>query len=152
VVEARRNSGALITARLAAEMGKEVYAVPGGVNDPRSRGCHALLKDGAKLVESIEDIVSELGPLAESVDLGETQDEYVPAANLEGLTDAQRKVYAALDDAPKTVDEVSASSGVGTPAALAALLILEMAALVKQLPGKRFVRRMARTGGSSKPD
>ncbi len=69
VVEARQASGALITARWAMEMGKEVYAVPGQINDPRSRGCHALLKDGAKLVESIEDIVEELGPLADSIDL-----------------------------------------------------------------------------------
>ena len=142
VVEARRTSGALITARWAMEMGKEVYAVPGQINDPRSRGCHALLKDGAKLVESVEDIVEELGPLAESIDLraGDETEQYAPSPRAQNLSEVEKKVYAAVGASPLTADEVGASSQTNAAGTLAALLGLEIAGLVKQLPGKRFVR------------
>jgi DNA processing protein len=153
VVEARRNSGALITARWAMETGKEVYAVPGQINDPRSRGCHALLKDGAKLVESIEDIVEELGPLAQSIELParEGEEAYLSRGNLAGLTESERKAYAAVGHAPVTVDEVSAAGQLGVSRTLASLLVLEMRGLVKQLPGKRFVRTSSSAEAGSHP-
>jgi DNA processing protein len=142
VVEARQTSGALITARWAMEMGKEVYAVPGQINDPRSRGCHALLKDGAKLVESVEDIVEELGPLAESIDLrsDDLTPTHVSEARTRNLSETEKKVYEAVGTSPLTPDEVSAAAKTSAAATLAALLGLEIAGLVKQLPGKRFVR------------
>jgi len=119
-------------------MGKEVFAVPGRVDDPRSRGCHALIQDGAKLVEDVEDIIEEFGPLAEVL---KPPAEVPEAAAPKGLTGEQRRVFDAVERSPRTVDEIARHAGLDVAPTLAALLTLEIRGLVRQLPGKRFVRR-----------
>jgi DNA processing protein len=143
VIEARANSGALITARWAMETGKEVFAVPGPVTDPRNRGSHALIRDGAKLVESLDDIMDELGPLAESLtgDPKAKKEVSESTGAPSSLSGDKERVFAAVGHTPLSADEISTLAQIGIATTLGALLALEIQGLVKQLPGKRFVRR-----------
>ena len=138
VVEAGRASGALITARWAAEQGREVFAVPGPVDRPGFAGCHRLIKDGAKLVENVEDILAELGPLARSVPT--PQGEIVQDPRLLALSEGEQRVLSVLDSEARSVDEVIGRAGLPTSAVSAVLFSLELKHLVVQLAGKRFVR------------
>jgi DNA processing protein len=139
VVEANLTSGALITANMAANYGRQVFAIPGRIDSPRSKGCHDLIKNGAKLCESAGDILSEF--------------EYLfPAANRPGPEEAQsrlatmtlseneQKALAALCESEKHMDEIIRETGLGAAPTSVALLSLEMKRLAKQLPGKLFVR------------
>ena len=138
VVEAAVRSGSLITAKWALEQGREVFAVPGPIDSPYSRGPHHLIKDGAKLVESPRDVIEELGPLSEVVtteDGDEIGDPRVLALNTQ-----EAKVFAAASAAPKTIDEITREADVPPAAAASTLMILEVKGLVKQLSGKRFVK------------
>jgi DNA processing protein len=139
VIEANLTSGALITANFATEYGRQVFAVPGRIDSPRSKGCHELIKNGAKLCESAEDILSEfeyLFPARQRPALsGETTT--LPALELPGN---EQKVFATLSQEESSIDEVIHRSGLPTSAVSVALLALEMKRLVKQLPGKLFVR------------
>lgn len=138
VIEAPTKSGALITARLAGEMGREVFAVPGNVTSPVSRGCHALLRDGATLVETAEDIVEGLGIMLEAVP------EREPAAErerkLDDLPADQREVLGALSHQPRNIDDVAADCQMPVPQVSSALMLLEVKGLVKRFPGNQFVR------------
>jgi len=138
VVEAGRTSGALITARWAAEQGREVFAVPGPVDRPGFAGCHRLIKDGAKLVETVEDILEELGPLAKAV--ATPQGEEVQDPRLLALSEGEQRVLSVLDSEPRSVDDVIGRVGLPTSAVSAALFSLELKHLAVQLVGKRFVR------------
>lgn len=130
VVEAARQSGSLITARLAAEAGREVFAIPGSIHSPQSKGCHALIKQGAKLVESAEDILVELGWEA-----------VVNPAALPAVREAETDpVLVALGRDPCDLDTLAARSGLTAEALLAQLFSLEMAGRVAQLPGGRYQR------------
>jgi len=139
VVEANLTSGALITANFAVEYGRQVFAVPGRIDSPRSKGCHELIKKGAKLCESAEDILSEFEYLFPASNrppsAGETG--VLPAIE---LSENEQKVYDALDHEESSIDEVIRSSHLPSSAVSVALLSLEMKRLVKQLPGKLFVR------------
>ncbi len=140
VVEADMNSGALITANFATEYGRQVFAVPGRIDSPRSKGCHDLIKKGAKLCESAEDILSEFEYLFPASNRppspGDTG--VLPALT---LSENEQKVYDALNDADESsIDEVIRRSGLPSSAVSVALLGLEMKRVVKQLPGKLFVR------------
>ncbi|HBQ38010.1 MAG TPA: DNA-protecting protein DprA [Candidatus Omnitrophica bacterium] len=136
IVEAAHRSGALITADCALEQGREVFAVPGKVDSITSHGTHHLLKQGARLVTSVEDIVEELG-LAATV---ETVSSRSPATRAEGVTDEEWTLMHHLRaDEPCDVDTLTAKTGWTASACTSTLLGLELRHLVKQLPGKRFV-------------
>jgi DNA processing protein len=141
VVEAARSSGALITARLAAEQNREVFAVPGSVQSFKSTGPHALIKQGAKLVENAQDVVAELGHFlagaAVSANAGVASTP-PPGGPRLALTPAEAEVLRALDAYPRHIDELVRRLGSDAGQTAATLLQLELKGLVTQLPGKRF--------------
>jgi DNA processing protein len=139
VVEAGLTSGALITANFATEYGRQVFAVPGRIDSPRSKGCHELIKKGAKLCEGAEDILSEFEYLFPSSNRPPAPNEtgVLPALT---LSENEQKVYDALSREETSIDEVIRQSGLPTSAVSVALLSLEMKRVIRQLPGKLFVR------------
>ena len=138
VVEASKRSGALITARHAMEQGRDVFAVPGRVDSRTSQGCHALIRDGAKLVETADDILEELGPLVEATSLDNGQAVRHPAELL--LNELEQQVLAAIDSEPTVIDQVIFTSGLPAPNVLATLSILEMRRLVRRVSGNYVAR------------
>lgn len=140
VVEANLTSGALITANFATEYGRQVFAVPGRIDSPRSKGCHDLIKKGAKLCEGAEDILSEFEYLFPGSNRPPSPGETGLLPTLE-LSESEQKVYDALKaDDEITIDEVIRTSGLPSSTVSVALLGLEMKRVVRQLPGKLFVR------------
>ena len=139
VVEADLHSGALITANFATEYGRQVFAVPGRIDSPRSKGCHDLIKKGAKLCEDAEDILSEFEYLFPGSNRAPSPGETGVLPALE-LSANEQKVYDALDEEERSIDEVIRKSGLPSSAVSVSLLSLEMKRIVKQLPGKLFVR------------
>jgi DNA processing protein len=139
VVEADLHSGALITSNFATEYGRQVFAVPGRIDSPRSKGCHDLIKKGAKLCEGAEDILSEFEYLFPGSNRPPSPGETGVLPALE-LSANEQKVYDALDDEERSIDEVIRKSGLPSSAVSVALLGLEMKHVIKQLPGKLFVR------------
>ena len=131
VVEAALRSGSLITARLAAEQGREVFAIPGSIHSTQSRGCHALLRQGAKLVESVADVLEEL------------HFERPPSAQPEADAPAaapESELLRALGFDPVSLDALGARTGWGVAALQAQLLALELEGQVARLPGGLFQR------------
>jgi DNA processing protein len=140
VVEANSTSGALITANMAVEAGRQIFAVPGRIDSPRSKGCHDLIKKGAKLCEGAEDILSEFEYLFPASNRPPSPGETGILPALE-LSENEQKVFDALkSDDELTIDEVIRKSGLPSSAVSVGLLSLEMKRVVKQLPGKLFVR------------
>jgi DNA processing protein len=139
VVEADLHSGALITANFATEYGRQVFAVPCRIDSPRSKGCHDLIKKGAKLCEGAEDILSEFEYLFPASNRPPSPGETGVLPALE-LGENEQKVYDALNNEESSIDEVIRRSGLPSSAVSVALLGLEMKRVVKQLPGKLFVR------------
>jgi DNA processing protein len=136
VVEAALRSGSLITARLASEAGREVFAIPGSIHAPQSKGCHALLKQGAKLVETAEDVLEELlGPAVPR------QSPVPPTAADASDIAAEDPLLAALGTGPVTLDALQARTGWPTADLLARLLDFELAGQVARLPGGLYQRR-----------
>jgi len=138
VIESSLRSGSSITAKWALEHGKEVFAVPGNIDSNYSRGTNKLIKDGAKLVEDINDIVEELGPLAESIHIKDN----TRVEDIRGLTlnSQEKKIFSLLSSTPSDIDEIITKSGLPSSNVASVLMILEVKRLVKQLSGKRFVK------------
>ncbi len=141
VVEAALQSGSLITARLAAEQGKEVFAIPGSIHSTQSRGCHALIRQGAKLVESANDVLEEL-PGYTPAQGNATQQPLAQASaqppSSIGLTDPA--LLPALGYDPVSLDTLQARTGLDTARLQAQLMELELAGVVARLPGGLFQR------------
>lgn len=138
VVEAPVQSGALITARLAGEQGREVFAVPGNVTSPESRGCHALIRDGAGVAEVAEDVVAGLGIMLEAVPEREPRKER--ERKVQELPSDQLRVLEALSHQPRNVDGVIAELQVPPAQVTSALMLLEVKGLVRRFPGNQYVR------------
>ena len=133
VVEAALRSGSLITARLAVEAGREVFAIPGSIHSAQSQGCHSLIKQGAKLVETAQDVLEELSlapPASPSTQPADEPDDEPPANAL----------LEALGHDPVTLDALLARTGMGIEALGAALLELELAGQLARLPGQLYQR------------
>jgi len=136
VVEAGANSGAPITASQALEQGRSVYAVPGHINAPSAMGSNRLIQQGAKLVMDANDILDDLQIL-----LPETKPSPQAAARpLPPLSDEERRVYDAIEATETPIDAISAKCNLPSGAVSSTLLGLELKRLVKQLPGKCFVK------------
>ena len=137
VVEATCRSGSLITARFAAEQGREVFAIPGSIHSPQSRGCHKLIREGAKLVENLADVLSELQiPLPKQ---GVSSSIHLPAT-LPPLDKEYEMLLDALGFEPATLDELIERTGLSSESVASMLLILELDGCVAALPGGRYDR------------
>jgi len=141
VVEAAVKSGSLITARMAMEQGREVFAIPGSIHNPLSRGCHQLIREGAKLVETANDIIEELGALAGFVPQQENR--YAPTEKVLATTELDKdyqQLFEFLGYDPIHIDILIDKSGLTADAVSSMLLLLELQGQVASLPGGRYVR------------
>lgn len=139
VVEAADRSGALITARHALEQGREVFAVPGRIDSRMSRGCHQLIRDGAVLIRSADDVLEALGPLVEPVTTPEGSTLHHPAEL--ALNDLERRVLDAIGTEPTLIDQIVAASKLDTAQVLSTLSVLEMRRLISRSGGQLVTRR-----------
>jgi len=140
VVEAGLRSGSLLTARHALDQGREVFAIPGSIHNPVARGCHALIRQGGKLVEAADDILEELppltpaGPLAAAGPSGDAEPDAEPA-----LDDEYQVLLAAIGHDPQPLDILGDRTGL-TPNRLSSmLLVLELQGRVSAVDGGRYV-------------
>jgi DNA processing protein len=149
VVEAGLNSGTLITARMAAEQGRDVFALPGSLNNPMAKGCHRLIREGARLVETTADIMQELGPVAAELQMEILQrldlpDEVAskPAVTMETqLNDPDyRKVWDILGFDPKPADEIIEQTGLSAREVSSMLLMMELRGMILKHGNGRYVR------------
>ena len=138
VIEAPDRSGALITARLAGEQGREVLALPGPVTSRASRGCNRLIRDGGTLVQTVEDVLESVGHLREPVD-GADGVPIRSGAEL-NLNELERQVLAAIDATSTAVDQVIARSGLPAHRVMATISVLEMRHLIRRLSGQYVAR------------
>lgn len=134
IIEAAAKSGALITARHAAEQGRPVFAVPGPLDSPASAGTHSLLRQGAILIRGVEDILEEL----EGVTTSTQPLRSPPPADMD---DTQRRIWEFLQDRPQHIDAMAQEFGLPVPLLTEALMKLEMKRAVRRLPGNQFERR-----------
>ncbi|MBK8164258.1 MAG: DNA-protecting protein DprA [Gammaproteobacteria bacterium] len=144
VVEAALRSGSLITARYALEQGREVFAIPGSIHNPCARGCHALIRAGAKLVESIHDILEELHPAAIGFQPSMPDDARCGAAINSSLDETMAAVLRQIDYAPTTVDCLIERTRLPSERLCPILLELEMTGHISAAPGGIYARRNER--------
>jgi DNA processing protein len=145
VTEAAQRSGSLITARHAAEQGREVFAIPGSIHNPLARGCHALIRDGAKLIDSIDQLLEELLPQLRPLTRAEAVPARTPIAAVPTVTDSgldagQRKILDCLGYDPIAPDELIERSALPAREVASTLLLLELHGLIKAHPGGRYTR------------
>jgi DNA processing protein len=138
IVEASRNSGALHTARHAMEQGREVFAVPGRIDSLASEGCHDLIRDGATLLRSVDDVLEGLGPLVRPVS-SETNGQVLSPREL-ALNDQEREILNHVTLDPRPIDEVLRAAGLESARVLSTLTVLEVKRMIRRLPGGMVVR------------
>lgn len=136
VIESPADSGSMITARIAGEQNREVFAIPGPVGMGHNSGCHKLIQDGAKLVETVDDVLTELGVLT----LDAPEERPVVSAPTPPLPPEQRRVLDLLTLQPRQLEGMIGESGLAAPQVMGVLTLLEMKGLAKRLPGNTFVR------------
>lgn len=136
VVEGHYDSGAMITAKQALDQGREVFAVPGQVGLDQSKGPHWLIKQGAKLIESVDDVLEEFNMIGED---SRKQTAERRAQELSELSEEERGIVAVLSHEAKNIDVISAESGLPVAQTLGLLMMLEVKRIVRQQPGKMFV-------------
>ena len=141
-MEAARRSGSLISARLAAEQGREIFAIPGSIHNPLSHGCHQLIRQGAKLVESADDIVSELGPLVGHLMQNAELPTVETAAAAQHDTDYQ-VLLSTLSYDPASADQLAESSGLTVGQVSSMLLILELEGKIQVQAGGCYSKLQA---------
>jgi DNA processing protein len=139
VVEATPRSGSLSTARHAVEQNREVFAVPGRCDRLSRRGCHRLIRDGARLVETVDDILEARGPLTGEICTAPGEPPVRHPAEL-ALTESERSLLGHLDDRPTRVDDLIVRTGLTAGQVLVTLSVPELKRLVRRLPGHQFVR------------
>lgn len=144
VVEAAPESGSLITARLAGEQGREVFAVPGSIHSPMSKGCHELIREGAKLIDCVQDILSELSTLAATLP-GMSTSKHTNVIDYKGISqvplDKDSKILLdALGFEPLGVDDLVLRSGLSADAVASMLLMLELENRIESFPGGLYLR------------
>ncbi|MFH0877399.1 MAG: DNA-processing protein DprA [Candidatus Omnitrophota bacterium] len=144
VVEASQKSGALITARFALEQGRDVFAIPGKLSSATSVGANDLIKQGARMVTHPQEILQELRPqlCLKERDLCSPQTQNLGRAGLPPMDESEAVIVRSLDDEPKYIDCLCAETGLKMKDLLAVLMRLELKGLIKQLPGKTFVRSL----------
>jgi DNA processing protein len=141
VVEAAQRSGSLITARLAGEQGREVFAIPGSIHNPNSRGCHQLIREGAKLTETADDILSELQFLPPAgTCAGATSGAGFAAGRMLGMDKGRKILLDALGFDPADLDDLVVRTGLKPEAVSSMMLILELEGHVQAAPGGRYSR------------
>jgi DNA processing protein len=140
VVEATRRSGSLITARWALDYGREVFAIPGSIHNALARGCHALIRHGAKLVEEASDVFVELAPMLGTLDLAAIPHPDVGRGASETVDPEYEKLFQLLDFSPISLTDLVDRSGLTAAELSSMLLILELEGFVEALPGGRYLR------------
>jgi len=139
VVEATINSGSLITARMAMEQGREVFAIPGSIHNPLTRGCHSLIRQGAKLADNINDILEEIGPLAYLVCRG-GQSQHEDDKKIKGLDELGKLLLDNIGNRPVPIDSLVELTALPVASVSAHLLKLELAGLIISMPGGTYAR------------
>ena len=149
VVEAGSRSGALITARAAMDNNREVMAVPGKIDSPLSRGSHQLIKQGAKLIESVEDVMEALGYIGQQLQSHVTEAAAKASKKVEtplfdasqlNLNDSEKTIYDYLSKEPSHIDQIIAETDLAPGSINAGLISLRLKGLIKQLPGSLFLK------------
>lgn len=149
VIEAGNKSGSLITARIALEQGREVFAVPGAIDSPGSRGTHRLLKEGAKLIEGVDDIIDEilpqllggsLMPMKLNTPDRPTTEKPLPKACPDSLSEKEQRIFTILSSKPLGVNDIVRGTDLPVQEIATVLLQLEINGFIRQMPGNRYIR------------
>ena len=140
VVEAARQSGSLVTARMAMEQGREVFAIPGSIHNPLAKGCHALIQQGGKLVQSAQDILEELHALVGVINPASDQAENCQQESPSGLSESYQELLNQIGFEPASVDALVAQSGMAAQEISSMLLVLELQGYVSSSPGGCYYR------------